>query len=74
MWQGAIDCDFHPRVPSPRVLSRYMNDFWRETVEVRGIDTWDFDLLSAQRAAYVAARLAPKRGRCRSGQRRQGDT
>jgi uncharacterized protein len=41
MWQGAIDCDFHPRVPSPRVLSRYMNDFWRETVEVRGIDTWD---------------------------------
>jgi predicted TIM-barrel fold metal-dependent hydrolase len=41
MWQGAIDCDFHPRAPSPRVLSRYMNDFWRETVEVRGIDTWD---------------------------------
>jgi hypothetical protein len=41
MWQGAIDCDFHPRPPSPRTLSRYMDDFWRETVEVRGIDTWD---------------------------------
>lgn len=41
MWQGAIDCDFHPRPPSPRTLSRYMEPFWRETVEVRGIDTWD---------------------------------
>ncbi len=41
MWEGAIDCDFHPRPPSPRVLSGYMDALWRETVEVRGIDTWD---------------------------------
>ena len=41
MWEGAIDCDFHPRAPSPRVLSGYMDALWRETVEVRGIDTWD---------------------------------
>ena len=41
MWQGAIDCDVHPRAPSPRTLSRYMDELWRETVEVRGIDTWN---------------------------------
>ena len=41
MWEGAIDCDFHPRPPSPRALSGYMDALWRETVEVRGIDTWD---------------------------------
>ena len=39
--QGAIDCDFHPRAPTPRVLARYMDDHWRDTVEVRGIDTWE---------------------------------
>jgi predicted TIM-barrel fold metal-dependent hydrolase len=38
---GAIDCDLHPRVPTPRALSAYMDDFWRDTVEVRGIDAWE---------------------------------
>ncbi|HEY1244853.1 MAG TPA: amidohydrolase family protein, partial [Hyphomicrobiaceae bacterium] len=40
-WTGAIDCDFHPRAPSPRVLSRYMDEHWRSTVETRGIDVWE---------------------------------
>lgn len=40
-FKGAIDCDIHPRAPSPRTLSRYMDEHWRETVELRGIDTWD---------------------------------
>ncbi|MBO0764984.1 MAG: amidohydrolase [Hyphomicrobiaceae bacterium] len=39
-WTGAIDCDFHPRAPSPRVLSRYMDEHWRSAVETRGIDVW----------------------------------
>jgi predicted TIM-barrel fold metal-dependent hydrolase len=39
--QGAIDCDIHPRLPTPRTLSRYMDEYWRDTVELRGIDTWD---------------------------------
>ena len=40
-YQGAIDCDVHPRVPTPQALARYMDDHWRDTVEVRGIETWD---------------------------------
>jgi predicted TIM-barrel fold metal-dependent hydrolase len=38
---GAIDCDLHPRAPKPLALARYMDDHWRDTVEVRGIDTWE---------------------------------
>ena len=40
-FKGAIDCDIHPRLPTPRALARYMDDHWRDTVEVRGIETWD---------------------------------
>ncbi|NJO24396.1 MAG: hypothetical protein HC868_17605, partial [Sphingomonadales bacterium] len=40
-WTGAIDCDFHPRAPSARALWPYMDEHWRDTVEVRGIDTWE---------------------------------
>ena len=40
-FKGAIDCDIHPRVPTPRALARYMDDHWRDTIEVRGIETWD---------------------------------
>ena len=41
LYKGAIDCDIHPRVPTPRALARYMDDHWRDTIEVRGIETWD---------------------------------
>ncbi len=40
-WKGAIDCDVHPHVPDIASLSRYMNDYWRETVQVRGITGFD---------------------------------
>jgi predicted TIM-barrel fold metal-dependent hydrolase len=40
-YKGAIDCDIHPRVPTPRAVSLYMDEHWRDTVEVRGIETWD---------------------------------
>ncbi len=40
-FSGAIDCDIHPRVPTPRVLSRYMDEHWRDTVDVRGIDGFE---------------------------------
>src|SRR5215510_2956421 len=39
-WNGAVDCDFHPRAPSPRALAPYMEEHWRDTVVTRGIDTW----------------------------------
>jgi predicted TIM-barrel fold metal-dependent hydrolase len=40
-FQGAIDCDVHPRLPTPKALSAHMDAFWRDTLEVRGIDVWD---------------------------------
>ena len=40
-WTGAIDCDFHPRNPTPAELARYMDEHWRDTVETRGIDAWE---------------------------------
>jgi hypothetical protein len=40
-WKGAIDCDIHPRAPKPLELARYMEDVWRDTVELRGIDSWE---------------------------------
>jgi predicted TIM-barrel fold metal-dependent hydrolase len=40
-WTGAIDCDLHPRVPTPALLARYMDDHWSAAVETRGIDVWD---------------------------------
>jgi uncharacterized protein len=40
-WRGAIDCDIHPRLPTPMALSQYMDGYWRDTVELRGIDVWD---------------------------------
>ena len=40
-YKGAIDCDMHPRVPTPRAVAQYMDEHWRDTVEVRGIETWD---------------------------------
>ena len=38
-YKGAIDCDIHPRVPTPRALAPYMDDHWRDTIELRGIET-----------------------------------
>ncbi len=38
---GAIDCDVHPLMPVPADLKPYMNDYWRDTLEVRGIDVWE---------------------------------
>ena len=37
---GAIDCDVHPLTPGPRDLAPFMDDYWRDTIEVRGIDSW----------------------------------
>ena len=40
-FQGAIDCDVHPRLPAPKALTAHMDEMWRDMVEVRGIDVWD---------------------------------
>jgi predicted TIM-barrel fold metal-dependent hydrolase len=38
---GAIDCDLHPTLPGMRALFPYLDRFWRETIEDRGIDSLD---------------------------------
>jgi predicted TIM-barrel fold metal-dependent hydrolase len=53
-WTGAIDCDVHPRVPDIKALTRYMTPYWRETVEVRGID--EFATIAYPRNAPMTAR------------------
>jgi predicted TIM-barrel fold metal-dependent hydrolase len=40
-FQGAIDCDVHPRLPTPKALCAHMDELWRDMVELRGIDVWD---------------------------------
>jgi len=37
----AIDCDVHPLVPTPADLLPYMDEQWRDTVVLRGIDSWE---------------------------------
>jgi predicted TIM-barrel fold metal-dependent hydrolase len=37
--QNAIDCDVHPTVPSVKALLPYLDDYWRETVQERGINS-----------------------------------
>ena len=42
MTQGAaIDCDIHPTVPGMAALTPYLDDFWRDSVEARGITSLD---------------------------------
>jgi uncharacterized protein len=36
---NAIDCDVHPTVPDMKALLPHLDDFWRETVEERGINS-----------------------------------
>jgi predicted TIM-barrel fold metal-dependent hydrolase len=35
----SIDCDVHPSVPGMRALRPYLDEFWRDSVEDRGIDS-----------------------------------
>ena len=35
----AIDCDVHPTVPDMKALLPHLDDFWRDTVEERGINS-----------------------------------
>ena len=37
----AIDCDVHPTLPDMRALLPYLDPFWRDMIEVRGIDSFE---------------------------------
>ena len=36
--KGAIDCDVHPHVPHIRALFPYLDDYWRDMADTRGMD------------------------------------
>lgn len=52
--QGAIDCDVHPNVPGISALVPYLDEYWQEMVEVRGIES--FDNRSFPQGAAISAR------------------
>ena len=39
--EGAIDCDVHPSVPGLSALLPYLDDYWRDMIEVRGIEGFE---------------------------------
>ncbi len=39
--KGAIDCDVHPSVPGIQALLPYLDDYWRDIVEVRGMEGFE---------------------------------
>ncbi|MEZ5853499.1 MAG: amidohydrolase family protein [Hyphomicrobiaceae bacterium] len=53
-WTGAIDCDVHPRVPHIDCLRHFMSEYWKETVQVRGIDA--FETIAYPKKAPLTAR------------------
>jgi predicted TIM-barrel fold metal-dependent hydrolase len=52
--QNAIDCDVHPAVPDMRSLLPYLEEYWRDTVEQRGIAS--LECLSYPPNAPITAR------------------
>ena len=53
---GAIDCDVHVTVPSVRDLLPYMEPYWREHVERRGLERENFDTSAYPPGAAINAR------------------
>lgn len=51
---GAIDCDIHPSVPDLQALLPYLEEHWRETVLLRGMD--ELNSISYPLAAPSTAR------------------
>jgi predicted TIM-barrel fold metal-dependent hydrolase len=63
-WAGAIDCDVHPRVPNIHALKQFMTGYWRETIEVRGIES--FETIAYPNNAPLTIRADYKTGKDRA--------
>lgn len=63
---GAIDCDVHANVPSIRSLLPYLDDYWSDMVDVRGIEGFE----SRAYPASVASSARPdwRRGRLKASE------
>ena len=55
-YAGAIDCDLHPAVPAMSVLVPYLDDYWREMVQVRALDRLNLSLTSYPDNAPISCR------------------
>ena len=53
---GAIDCDIHPALPGTHVLVPYLDAYWREHVEMRGLDRDNLELNAYPPGAALSAR------------------
>jgi len=51
-----IDCDVHPAVPSIRALLPYLDEVWRQTITLRGIDRLALNLTSYPANAPASVR------------------
>lgn len=38
---GAIDCDVHPNVPGILALLPYLDDYWRDMIDLRGMESFE---------------------------------
>lgn len=69
----AIDCDVHPAVPSMQALLPHLDEYWRASVQERGIDS--LDSISYPPNAPISARpdLRDKAGRAGADVARLGE-
>src|SRR4051794_26445384 len=55
-YAGGVDCDLHSAVPDMSILLPYLDDYWREMVEVRALDRLNLSLTSYPKGAPITCR------------------
>ncbi|WP_105434833.1 amidohydrolase family protein [Neorhizobium tomejilense] len=53
---GGIDCDLHPASPATATLLRYLDDYWRETFIMRGVDRMSLAMTASPPRAPINVR------------------
>ena len=54
--RGAIDCDIHPALPSMQVLVPYLDEYWLQHVQMRGLDRDNYNASAFPPNAPINAR------------------
>ncbi len=63
---GAIDCDLHPAIPGMGSLLPYMDEYWRQQIESRGIDSIDLSSYPPRNPLAARSDWRPQSGRAGS--------
>ncbi len=53
---GAIDCDLHPASPATATLMPYLDEYWRETFIMRGVDRMSLAMTASPARAPINVR------------------